>query len=151
MSCACTTRSRACTRVRSHATVSRSRDARRDADARPRCAARSGRCGEVIEQPAMADGPLEAGTEIQGYRIQSVLGRGAMSIVYLAERPHGGLCALKVLSASPVLDSDSATRFKREARYAATLEHPNVLPLYDVGETAQGAPFFAMAHVAGED
>ena len=99
----------------------------------------------------MADGPLDAGTEIAGYRIQSVLGRGAMGVVYLAERPQGGLCALKVLSASPALDLDSATRFKREARYASTLEHPNVLALYDVGETAEGTPFFAMQYVAGED
>ena len=99
----------------------------------------------------MADGLLGAGSEIAGYRIQSVLGRGGMGVVYLAERPQGGLCALKVLSAGSALDVDSATRFKREARYASTLEHPNVLGLYDVGETAEGTPFFAMQYVAGED
>lgn len=99
----------------------------------------------------MTEGPLGVGSEIAGYRVKSVLGRGGMGVVYLAERPQGGLCALKVLSEGPALDVDSAARFKREARYASTLEHPNVLALYDVGETAQGTPFFAMQYVAGED
>ncbi|HEX4034782.1 MAG TPA: FHA domain-containing serine/threonine-protein kinase [Solirubrobacteraceae bacterium] len=99
----------------------------------------------------MADGPLRVGSEIAGYRVQSLLGRGGMGVVYLAERPQGGLCALKVLSAGPSLDVSSAARFKREARYAAKLEHANVLDLYDVGETADGRPFFAMQYVDGED
>jgi serine/threonine protein kinase len=98
----------------------------------------------------ISDTPGQHG-EIAGYRLRSVLGEGGMGVVYLAERPQGGLCALKVLSGKLGVDPSSAARFRREAAYAETLEHPHILELYDAGETPAGGLFFAMQYVPGAD
>jgi len=103
----------------------------------------------VIEKQ-VASGAMEPGSEFAGYRIRSVLGEGGMGVVYLAERPQGTLCALKVLSQART-DPSFATRFKREAEYAESLDHPAILELYDVGEAPDGTLFFAMQYVAGAD
>jgi serine/threonine-protein kinase len=94
---------------------------------------------------------LESGSELAGYRIRSVLGEGGMGIVYLAEQPQGGLCALKLLSDTHRSDSSVTARFRREAEYANALDHPHILELYDSGETSDGALFIAMQYVAGVD
>ena len=80
---------------------------------------------------------LAPDSEFAGYRIRSLLGEGGMGTVYLAERPQGTLCALKVLSKTRS-DPSFATRFKREAEYAESLDHPAILELYDVGEADDG-------------
>ena len=98
----------------------------------------------------VTSGALEPDSDFAGYRIQSVLGEGGMGIVYLAERPQGTLCALKVLSQARS-DPSFATRFKREAEYAESLDHPAILELYDVGEAPDGTLFFAMQYVPGAD
>jgi serine/threonine-protein kinase len=101
--------------------------------------------------PATRDQPLEAGSQIAGYRIGSVLGRGGMGVVYLAERPEGGQCALKVLSPQLRMDPGFVARFKREAQYAAGLAHPHILDLYDAGETPDGTLYLAMQYAPGSD
>jgi Protein kinase domain len=91
------------------------------------------------------------GTRLAGYRIQALLGRGGMGVVYLAEqeRPHRQV-ALKLLS-SPVATSEAfRERFLRESELAAAIDHPNVLPVYDAGET-DGVLWIAMRHVDGID
>jgi hypothetical protein len=99
-----------------------------------------------------ASGAPELGSEIAGYRLESVLGEGGMGTVYLARGREGGLCAIKVLSRRLVGDDPTfATRFKREVQYADALEHPNVLELYEAGETPDGTLFFAMQYVDGPD
>ena len=95
-----------------------------------------------------APGP---GAEIAGYQVKSVLGEGGMGTVYLAERPIGGVCALKVLSTRLADDPSYATRFKREAQYAEALDHPHILELYDAGEAPDGTPYLAMQYVRGAD
>jgi len=98
---------------------------------------------------------LELGTEIGGYRLESVLGEGGMGTVFLARSPQGGPCALKVLSRSSIdLDPSLATRFEREAEYVDALEaldHPNLLELFESGQTSDGTLFFAMQYVDGPD
>ncbi|HEY2600451.1 MAG TPA: serine/threonine-protein kinase, partial [Thermoleophilaceae bacterium] len=96
-------------------------------------------------------GVLEAGTDIGGYRIRSLLGEGRMGNVYLAEGSDGRVCALKVLSERASDDPDAGARFKREAEYAAALAHPNIVELYEAGQTAEGTAFFAMRYVDGPD
>jgi hypothetical protein len=91
------------------------------------------------------------GTEIAGYRIERPLGRGGMSIVYLAE--HLRLrrkVAFKILS--PELSNDEAfrTRFIRESEAAASLDHPNIIPIFEAGE-ADDALFIAMRYVKTTD
>jgi serine/threonine protein kinase len=94
---------------------------------------------------------IPIGTEFAGYRITGVLGRGGMSVVYAAE--HLGLgrtVALKVLAASLAHDESFRERFVRESKLAATLDHPNIIPIYDAGE-AEDCLYIAMRHVEGGD
>jgi serine/threonine protein kinase len=80
------------------------------------------------------------GTEISGFRIEAEIGRGGMGVVYLAEQasPHRKV-ALKVLSPDLARDAAFRERFSRESEAAASVEHPNVLPVYASGE-ADGGP-----------
>jgi serine/threonine-protein kinase len=90
------------------------------------------------------------GTQFAGYRIEALLGRGGMAVVYAAENPRLGIrVALKVLA--PELSDDEAFReqFVRESRLAAALNHPSIITIYDAGE-ADGALFIAMRYVAGD-
>jgi len=81
----------------------------------------------------------------------SELGRGAMGITYHAiDRNLGSPVALKVISARYSNQSEARDRFRREARTAAQLRHPNVASVYHFGETAAGQCFYAMELVEGE-
>jgi serine/threonine protein kinase len=91
------------------------------------------------------------GTTIAGYRIDSVLGRGGMGVVYLAEQVAlDRKVALKVLAPELAEDPRFRERFLRESRVAASLEDPNILPVHEAGE-ADGALFIAMRYVRGTD
>ncbi len=91
------------------------------------------------------------GAELLGYRIESVLGRGGMSVVYLAEdlrlQRH---VALKLLAARLAEDDAFRSRFLQESQLAASLDHPNVVPIYSAGE-ANGELYIAMRYVEGRD
>jgi DNA-binding SARP family transcriptional activator/tRNA A-37 threonylcarbamoyl transferase component Bud32 len=94
---------------------------------------------------------LQPGTEVAGYRIERTLGRGGMSVVYLAE--HDWLqrkVALKVLAPQLAEDERFRERFVRESRLAASLDHPNVIPIYEAGASG-GDLFIAMRYVEGTD
>jgi YVTN family beta-propeller protein len=91
------------------------------------------------------------GTRLAGYQIKALLGRGGMGTVYLAEQlgPRRPV-ALKLLSA-PVATSEAfRERFLRESELAAAIDHPNVLPVYDAGES-DGVLWIAMRYVPGMD
>ena len=89
------------------------------------------------------------GSELAGYRIESLLGRGGMSVVYLAEQVRlGRKVALKLLSPELAEDPNFRDRFEHESRLAASLDHPHVTPIYEAGE-ADGMLFIAMKHVPG--
>ena len=97
----------------------------------------------------MAD--LAPGSVVAGYRIEAVLGRGGMGVVYLAnqlslDRP----VALKVIAPELAGDVVFGERFKRESRIAASIEHPNVIPVYEAGE-GEGLLFLTMRYVDGTD
>jgi YVTN family beta-propeller protein len=91
------------------------------------------------------------GTRLAGYRIQALLGRGGMGMVYLAEQlgPHRQV-ALKLLLGPATVSEAFRERFLRESELAAAIDHPNVLPVYDAGET-DGVLWIAMRHVDGID
>jgi serine/threonine-protein kinase len=91
------------------------------------------------------------GSRLAGYRIRSLLGRGGMGIVYLAEQlgPRRPV-ALKLLSGQVATSEAFRERFLRESELAATIDHPNVLPVYDAGET-DGVLWIAMRYVDGID
>jgi YVTN family beta-propeller protein len=91
------------------------------------------------------------GTELAGYRIEALLGRGGMSVVYRAD--HARLkrkVALKLLAPELAEDERFRERFLRESQLAASLDHPNVVPVYDAGEV-EGLLYIAMRYVPGTD
>jgi serine/threonine-protein kinase len=91
------------------------------------------------------------GEEFAGYRLRSVLGRGGMSVVYQAENPRlGSIIALKVLAPELATDDVFRARFLEESRIAASLNHPNVIPIYDTGSYG-GLLYIAMRYVSGTD
>jgi tetratricopeptide (TPR) repeat protein len=96
---------------------------------------------------------LKAGREIGNYRIVSMLGRGGMGAVYLAERADGNFeqrVALKVIQSSNPAGF-LLQRFQQERRILAQLSHPNIAGLFDGGQTPDGLPYFVMEYVAGEN
>src|SRR5215211_4356672 len=95
-------------------------------------------------------GPLE-GSTFAGYRIDSLVGRGGMGVVYRArdlalDRP----VALKLIAPELAQDERFRTRFLRESRLAAALDHPHVVPIHEAGEH-EGQLYLAMRFVEGED
>jgi serine/threonine-protein kinase len=91
------------------------------------------------------------GREIAGYRIEELLGRGGMGIVYRAEHVRlGRRVAFKVVAPEISNDPRFRERFLRESRTAGSIDHPNVVPIYDAGE-ADGVLYMAMRLVDGTD
>jgi len=102
----------------------------------------SGRAGH--KGPAML-------TKLGKYEIKSELGKGGMSIVYLAEDPRiGRQVAIKLMSPEVAGDPEMLKRFYREAQAAGQLRHPNTVTIYDIDED-QGVPYIAMEFLEGED
>jgi basic membrane lipoprotein Med (substrate-binding protein (PBP1-ABC) superfamily)/DNA-binding SARP family transcriptional activator/tRNA A-37 threonylcarbamoyl transferase component Bud32 len=108
---------------------------------------------EAPERPAVRPSrvDLQPGTQVASYRILRTLGRGGMSVVYVAE--HEWLqrkVALKVLAPQLADDDRFRDRFVRESRLAASLDHPNVIPIYEAGAWGEDL-FIAMRFVEGSD
>src|SRR5256885_17101429 len=98
------------------------------------------RLGDGAEMPDLA------GTR---YRLLERIARGGMGVVYTAEDENlRRRVALKVLDV-PGTDSDLRNRLIREARVLATLEHPGIVPVHDVGTLADGRVFYTMKFVEG--
>src|SRR5919201_6699876 len=94
---------------------------------------------------------LGSGSAFAGYRIESLVGRGGMGVVYRAtdlslDRP----VALKLVAPELADDERFRNRFLREPRLAAALDHPNVVPIYEAGEH-DGRLFLAMRFVPGSN
>jgi serine/threonine-protein kinase len=91
------------------------------------------------------------GGQLGNYLIESVIGRGGMSVVYRAK--HARLStsvALKVLAPELSSDDNFRERFLREAQMAAAIDHPNVVPIHDMG-MREGALYIVMRYVSGGD
>lgn len=91
------------------------------------------------------------GSELLGYRVEDVLGRGGMSVVYRASDPKlKRQVALKLIAPELASDRRFRERFLTESELAASLEHPAVVPIYDAGEV-EGQLFLVMRLVEGRD
>jgi serine/threonine protein kinase len=90
-----------------------------------------------------------SGRMLGRYRLETLLGRGGMAEVWRAvDTKLGRPVALKVISADHAADRSFVERFLREAKVVASLEHPNILPVYDAGED-EGRPFLVMPFLDG--
>ena len=100
----------------------------------------------------MPVGPnTDPGTEIAGFRLEGLLGRGGMGTVYQARDIRlGRSVALKLLAPELAENERFRARFLRESQLAASLDHPNVIPIYAAGE-ADGQLYLAMRYVQGVD
>ena len=91
------------------------------------------------------------GTELLGYRIEALLGRGGMGVVYVAFDPRlKRRVALKLLAPEIAGDKRSRERFLRESELAASLDHPGIVPIYEA-RNADGVVVIAMRYVEGID
>jgi two-component system response regulator DevR len=102
---------------------------------------------EVSEPPISHDLPV--GFRVGAYRIESLLGRGGMAVVYEATDSRlERRVALKVLMRERAESPEFRKRFLREAHFAASLDHPNIVPIYDTG-AEMGSLYIAMRCVRG--
>jgi hypothetical protein len=93
--------------------------------------------------------PLEKGTTIAGYRIEGILGQGGMGVVYEATQLSlNRTVALKLLAANLGDDPAFRERFRREGLLQAQIDHPNIVTVYEAGDTDEGL-FLAMRLVRG--
>src|SRR3954454_9435530 len=94
---------------------------------------------------------LAPGTIVGGYRIESVAGRGGMGVVYRATQLRlNRTVALKVIADELAEDPGFRERFNHESEIAASIDHPNVLPVYEAGEH-DGVLYLSMRFVDGTD
>lgn len=93
--------------------------------------------------------PLAPGTKIEHYRILERLGQGGQAVAYRAEdtRLHR-MVVIKTLLPDLAATESARRRFEREARLASSLDHPNICPIYDVGESA-GTCYIVMPFIEG--
>src|SRR3954471_6329700 len=97
----------------------------------------------------MAD--LAPGDVFAGHRIEEIAGRGGMGVVYRAmQLGLDRIVALKLITPALAGDPDFRARFVRESQAAASIEHPNVIPIFSAGEE-QDVLYISMRFVDGED
>src|SRR5262245_37506449 len=94
--------------------------------------------------------PLPSAVSVPGYTILEVLGRGGMGVVYKARQDKANrLVALKMILTGAHAGDDERQRFQAEAEAVASLSHPHIVQVYEVGETPEGHSFFSLEFVAG--
>ena len=87
---------------------------------------------------------------VGNYEILEQIGRGGMGVIYRARQRHSRrIVALKRMVSYHADSRETLERFRREAEAAASLDHPNILPIYEVGQGEDGLPFFSMKYAAG--
>jgi len=107
--------------------------------------------GAVSDDTTPARADVNPGDKVAGYRLETQIGQGGMAVVYRAyDERLDRRVALKVLAPGLAADTAFRTRFIRESRAAAAVDHPNIIPVYDAGD-AGGCLFISMRYVQGGD
>src|SRR2546428_1786399 len=97
----------------------------------------------VLEEANVSDKEWRLGH----YEILEEIGRGGMGVIYRARQQHSRrIVAVKRILAHQMNSHETLVRFRREAEAVASLDHPNILPIYEVSESEEGLPFFSMKY-----
>ena len=105
---------------------------------------------EVLNDELAGIDVRDAGWRLGNYQILEEIGRGGMGVIYRARQRHSRrIVALKRILTYHADSQETLVRFRREAEAAARLDHPNILPIYEVGENEDGLPSFSMKFAAG--
>lgn len=105
---------------------------------------------EAVDRVLSAGGGVGPDDIVGGYRMEALIGRGGMGVVYRAVQVGPDrVVALKLIDPTRADDPGLRERFLREARLASRVEHPNVMPVYETGD-ADGVLYIAMRLVAGD-
>jgi TolB-like protein/tRNA A-37 threonylcarbamoyl transferase component Bud32 len=105
---------------------------------------------ETLEDVLAEIDVRDADWRLGNYQILEEIGRGGMGVIYRARQRHSRrIVALKRILAYHADSQETMARFRREAEAAASLDHPNILPICEVGEGEDGLPFFSMKFAAG--
>jgi serine/threonine protein kinase len=113
-------------------------------------------CGRPVSSPAVPGRPLlcsdcQAKLRFPGFEILELIGKGGMGHIYKARQLHlDRVVALKVIRPELLDNDEIVSRFKREAKSAARLAHPNVVGIYDAGESV-GRHFLVMEYIEGDN
>lgn len=92
----------------------------------------------------------DADWRLGNYQILEEIGRGGMGVIYRGRQRHSRrIVAVKRILAYHADSRETLVRFRREAEAAASLDHPNILPIYEVGESDDGLPYFSMKLATG--
>ena len=115
------------------------------------CLLRAGVNEELRDEAVSCDDieVRDTGWRLGNYQILEEIGRGGMGVIYRARQRHSKrVVALKRVLSYHGDSRDTLERFRREAEAAASLDHPNILPIYEVSES-EGLPFFTMKYATG--
>src|SRR5438046_5166229 len=105
---------------------------------------------ESFEATYAEDEVKDTPCRVGNYEILEEIGRGGMGVIYRARQRHSRrIVALKRMVSYQADSRETLERFRREAEAAASLDHPNILPIYEVGQGEDGLPFFTMKYAAG--
>ncbi len=106
--------------------------------------------GETLEDVLSEIDVPDADWRLGNYQILEEIGRGGMGVIYRARQRHSRrIVALKRILSYHADSQETLARFRREAQAVASLDHPNILHIYEVGESEDGFPFFSMKFAAG--
>src|SRR4029077_650408 len=105
---------------------------------------------EAFERILAEDNVADNDWRLGHYEILEEIGRGGMGVIYRARQQHSRrIVAVKRILAHQVNSHQTLVRFRREAEAVAGLDHPNILPIYEVSESEEGLPFFSMKYATG--
>src|SRR5438094_4548248 len=111
--------------------------------------AKGGASRETFESVLVEANVTDTQWRLGNYEILEEIGRGGMGVIYRARQRHSRrIVAVKRILAYQVNSQETLVRFRREAQAAARLDHPSILPIYEVTETEDGLPFFSMKYAA---
>ncbi len=107
-------------------------------------------CTETLDEVLAEVDVPDTEWRLGNYQILEEIGRGGMGVIYRARQRHSRrIVAVKRVLGYHADSRETLARFRREAQAAASLDHPNILPIYEVSESEDGLPFFSMKFAPG--